>query len=175
MIRLLEPYCSHIDAIAEEQYIPILEALFVKGQSVEYTFNREGQIGEKHIIPKYPKSKCTVSAIEISKFKDNIKRDTYYDIILLQNVIVHPKINILKQLMRLQHRVLITMIVPGKLVHANLFELLSGIEQNILQVFYNQATHQRAEYIRFVTGRRQEINIWEIFVWIKKNETEIKS
>lgn len=54
-------------------------------------------------------------------------RDSHYDIILLQNVIVHPKINILKQLMRLRHDVLITMIVPGKLIHKNLFELLSGI------------------------------------------------
>lgn len=43
--------------------------------------------------------------------------------------------------MRLRHDVLITMIVPGKLVHKNLFELLSGIEKNILHIFYNQATH----------------------------------
>lgn len=99
----------------------------MKGQSVEYTFNREGNIGEKHIIPKRKKSNCTVSVIEISKFHEHIKRDTFYDIILLQNVIVHPEINILKQLMRLRHNVLITMIVPGKLVHENLFELLSGI------------------------------------------------
>ena len=99
----------------------------MKGQSVEYTFNREGCIGEKHLLPKYKPTNCTKSVIEISKYKDNIKRNTYYDIILLQNVIVHPKINILKQLMRLQHQVLITMIVPGKLIHPNLFELLSGI------------------------------------------------
>lgn len=66
------------------------------------------------------------------------------------------------------------MIVPGKLVHQNLFELLSGIEQNILHVFYNQATHERVEYIRYITGRRQEINIWEIFVWIKKDVPDVK-
>jgi len=66
--------------------------------------------------------------IEISKYKDYVDRDSHYDIILLQNVIVHPKINILKQLMRLRHDVLITMIVPGKLEHKNLFELISGIE-----------------------------------------------
>ena len=127
MIRLMEPYCDHIDAVSEEEYIPILDALFVNNQSVEYTFNREGYIGENHLIPKLQKGKCTFSVIEISKFKDNIKRDTHYDIILLQNVIVHPKINIIKQLIRLQHQVLITMIVPGKLVHPNLFELISGI------------------------------------------------
>jgi hypothetical protein len=28
------------------------------------------------------------------------------------------------------------MIVPGKLIHENLFQLLAGIEQNILKVFY---------------------------------------
>lgn len=49
--RLMQPYCDHIDMIAESEYVPILEAVFVKGQSVEYTFNREGFIGEKHIIP----------------------------------------------------------------------------------------------------------------------------
>lgn len=73
------------------------------------------------------KSKCTVSIIEISKYKEHVQKDSYYDIVLLQNIIVHPKINILKQLMRLKHSVLLTMIVPGKLVHENLFELLSGI------------------------------------------------
>ncbi len=85
-----------------------------------------------------------MSVIDIAKFHEHISRESFYDIILLQNVIVHPQINILKQLMRLRHNVLITMIVPGKLVHQNLFELLSGIEQNILHVFYNQATHERA-------------------------------
>lgn len=63
MIRLMEPYCDHIDAIAEEEYIPILEALYVKNQSVEYTFNREGYIGEKHVIPKLKKSKCAINII----------------------------------------------------------------------------------------------------------------
>lgn len=111
--------------------------------------------------------------VEISKFKEVIERHSHYDIVLLQNVIVHPKINILKQLMRLRHDVLITMIVPGKLVHANLFDLISGIEQNILQVFYHQATHQRIEYIRHLTARRQEINIWEVFVWVRKNVSDV--
>ena len=40
MIKLLQPYCSHIDAIGEKAHIPIFEALYVKHQSVEFTFNR---------------------------------------------------------------------------------------------------------------------------------------
>lgn len=36
-------------------------------------------------------------------------------------------------------------------------------------MFYNQALHEKVEYMRYITARRQEINIWEVFVWIKKN------
>ena len=47
------------------------------------------------------------------------------------------------------------MIVPGKIEHEGLFELLSGIEENILHVFYDQEVHERLEYVRYLTGRRQ--------------------
>lgn len=70
---------------------------------------------------------CKYTVIEVSKFREYVEKNTHYDIVLLQNVIVHPDINILKQLMRLRHDVLISMIVPGKLVHKGLFELISGI------------------------------------------------
>lgn len=73
--------------------------------------------------------------------------------------------------MRLDHQVLITMIVPGKLVHEGLFELLSGIEENILHVFYDQEVHDRLEYVRHLSGRWQEVNFWEIFIWKKKEKT----
>jgi hypothetical protein len=35
--------------------------------------------------------------------------------------------NILEELLRIEHEVLITMIIPGKLAHDHLFELLAGI------------------------------------------------
>lgn len=87
-------------------------------------------------------------------------------------MLVHPKINILHELMRLDHSVLITMIIPGKILHKGLFELLSGIEENILHVFYEQEAHERLEYARHITGREKEINFWEIFVWKKKSLPE---
>lgn len=57
--------------------------------------------------------------------------------------------------MSVNHDVLITMIVPGKIVHSGLFEFLSGIEKNILMVFYDKILHERMKYERSITGRRQ--------------------
>lgn len=41
-------------------------------------------------------------------------------------------------------------------------------------MFYTQSVHEKFEYVRFLTGRRQEINIWEIFVWVKKNSEDVR-
>lgn len=43
--------------------------------------------------------------------------------------------------MKLKHELLMTMIVPGKVAHQQLFELLSVLEVNILNVFYEQISH----------------------------------
>lgn len=32
--------------------MPVLEARFNKGQNVEYFFQKEGVLGEKHVLPK---------------------------------------------------------------------------------------------------------------------------
>lgn len=46
------PYCEVLDLVEEEPYAELLEARFVKGKEVEYTFGKEGFIGEKCVIPK---------------------------------------------------------------------------------------------------------------------------
>ena len=65
--------------------------------------------------------------MELGSFHEKIKKENNYNVILLQNVLVHPQINIVQELMRLKHDLLITMIVPGKINHQGLFELLSGL------------------------------------------------
>jgi hypothetical protein len=37
--RLMEPHCSEIHLVAEDKYIPILNALFANPQVVQYRFN----------------------------------------------------------------------------------------------------------------------------------------
>ena len=61
--------------------------------------------------------------------------------VILQHVIVEKNINIIRELMLVSHDVLVTMIIPGKLVRPGLFSLLSGIEKNILLVFYENEFH----------------------------------
>lgn len=60
------------------------------------------------------------------------------------------------------------MINPGKLYHDNLYQLLAGIEKNILTIFYEHELHERLQHTKFITGRRQEMLFWEIFIWKKK-------
>lgn len=79
------------------------------------------------MIPQIDIGKCEVNVIEISKFHSAVSNNNNYNVVLLQNIIVHPEINIVRELMRINHEVLLTMIVPGKLVHEGLFDLLSGI------------------------------------------------
>ena len=166
---LLLPYSSRIDMVVEPQYMPILQALISK-RNVNYTFYREGILGDKYCLPSLQAEKCEINIVEISKFHSTVNNENSYDVVLLQNIIVHPQINIVHELMRLDHQVLITMIVPGKIIHEGLFELLSGIEENILHVFYDQEVHERLEYVRYLSGRWQEINFWEIFIWKKKEK-----
>jgi hypothetical protein len=166
--KMMEPHCSEIHVVAEAQYVGVLEALFASHLSVEYRFNTEGFIGQNFTIPRRENPHCTYTVIEVSKFHEYVKKKIHYDVVILQSVIVHPEINILKQLMRVRHDVLMSMLVPGKLAHQGLFELVSGIERNILHVFYTQTLHEKLDYIRFLTGRAHEINIWEVFVWTKK-------
>jgi hypothetical protein len=123
----MEPHCSEIHIVTEEQYLPILSALFVNPKPVDYRFNTEGFIGQNLTIPKRVPPHCKYTVIEVSRFREYVEKDTHYDVVVLRSVIVHPDINILKQLMRLRHDVMISMIVPGKLVHKGLFELVSGI------------------------------------------------
>jgi hypothetical protein len=139
--KLMEPLCSEIHIVTEEKYIPILEALFTNDQIIQYRFNTEGFIGEDITIPKKPSQHCKYTVSEVSKLREYVAKNTHFDIILLRSIIVHPDINILKQLMRIRHDVLISMIVPGQLAHKGLFELVSGIEKNILHVFYNPVVH----------------------------------
>ena len=96
--------------------------------------------------------------MDMEQFQTNVLPE--YDIILLQEVLVHSKFNIIRELMRLKHRLLITMIVPGKIVHKGLFELLSGLEVNVLNVYYDQLSHESLEYVKHLTGRRKEFNFW---------------
>ena len=87
---------------------------------------------------------------------------------MLQNVLINDKMNILEELLRIEHEVLITMINPGKLFHDNLYELLAGIEKNILTIFYEHVLHERLQNAKHITGRRQEMLFWEIFIWRRK-------
>jgi hypothetical protein len=77
----------------------------------------------------------------MQKFYKSDEGQHSYNIILLQNVLINEKMNILEELLRIEHEVLITMINPGKLFHDNLYELLAGIEKNILTIFYEHILH----------------------------------
>ena len=37
-----------------------------------------------------------------------------------------------------------------------------------MNVFYEQVSHETIQYVQYLTGRRQEINFWEVFVWKRK-------
>lgn len=86
---LLMPYSSRIDMVAEPQYIPVLKALTTQSK-VDYTFYREGLLGDKYSIPGVESKDCEINIVEISKFHDIVKKGDYYDVVLLQNIIVHP-------------------------------------------------------------------------------------
>ena len=97
--------------------MPILEALFKKKQSIKYKFYKEGFLGNEYTLPRLNIEACEINVIEIGQYHSFVHSSNAYDLILLQNVIVHPKINILQELLRLDHQVLMTMIIPGKLEH----------------------------------------------------------
>ena len=52
------------------------------------------------------------------------------------------------------------MLNPGKIVHENLYELIAGIEKNILTVFYEHILHERLQNAKHITGRKQQILFW---------------
>ncbi len=91
----------------------------------------------------------------MEKFYKSDEGQHSYNIILLQNVLINEKMNILEELLRIEHEVLITMINPGKLYHDNLYGLLAGIEKKILTVFYEHVLHERLQNAKYITGRRQ--------------------
>lgn len=45
---------------------------------------------------------------------------------------------------------------------------MAGIEKNILKVFYSHELHERLQNAKYITGRRQEMLFWEIFIWKRK-------
>lgn len=57
----------------------------------------------------------------MEKFYKSDEGQHCYNLILLQNVLINEKMNILEELLRIEHEVLITMINPGKLYHDNLY------------------------------------------------------
>jgi hypothetical protein len=64
------------------------------------------------------------------------------------------------------------MMIPGKIDDPKLFHFFALFEQNIIGTFYTNLFHGRLQNRRFITGRREEIIYYEIFIW-KRNELQL--
>jgi len=51
----------------------------------------------------------------------------HYDIVVLQNCIINEKINLVKELIKIEHDYLITMLVPGYIIHEPFFPFICSL------------------------------------------------
>jgi len=67
--------------------------------------------------------------------------ELYYDLVVLQNWIINDKLNVVKEFLKIKHKLLISMIVPGKIEEPRIFAFLSDLEKYTLRSFYENIFH----------------------------------
>ena len=53
----------------------------------------------------------------------------HYDVVVLQNCIVSNKLNLVKELIKIDHDYLLTMLVPGRIVLEPYFSFICALEK----------------------------------------------
>jgi hypothetical protein len=81
-------------------------------QEVDYFFGNEGMMGSRYILPAPVLTGQQVRVIQAENLKTEGKN--YYDLIVLQNSIIKPEADFIRQLLSTEHKLLLTLMVPGK-------------------------------------------------------------
>ena len=93
----------------------------------------------------------------------------HYDVVVLQQCLINNKLNLVKELIKIEHDQLLTMLIPGHILHENFFPFVCTLEKNVLNEYYTQNFHETIQSKKAITGRRTEIFYWEVFGWKKKS------
>ena len=56
----------------------------------------------------------------------------HYDVVILQNCIIEGKVNLVKELIKIEHDYLLTMLVPGYILSKSYFPFVSSLERKVL-------------------------------------------
>jgi hypothetical protein len=96
-----------------------LEARFLSGKEVDYFFGREGFLGSRHVLPAPILTGQQVRVIRAENLKTEGRH--YYDLIVLQNPIITVEANLIQQLLSTEHKLLLTLMIPGKVEDPRLF------------------------------------------------------
>ena len=91
----------------------------------------------------------------------------HYDVVILQNCIINEKLNLVKELIKVEHDYLLTMLVPGYILNKSYFPFVSSLEKHVMSEFYAKVFQEQLQSKRSITGRRNEIFLYEIFGWKK--------
>ena len=78
----------------------------------------------------------------------------------------------MKELIKVSHDTLVTMLIPGYLLTKNFFPFVCQMEKEVVNVFYDHLFHKRIQNKKAITGRRNEIFYYEMFGWKKKSNDE---
>jgi SAM-dependent methyltransferase len=91
-----------------------------------------------------------------------------YDLVVLQNCIIEEGLNLVQEMIRVEHDSLLTLLVPGYLLKKPYFPFVCALEKHVLNEYYSKAFQEQVESKRVITGRRTEIFFYEVFGWKKK-------
>lgn len=108
-----------------------------------------------------------VRVISVEEFCN--QTHNFYDVVVLQNCIITDKLNLVKELIKVDHSRLITMLVPGRILNKPFFPFIARLEKEVLHQFYDSIYHEQVQYKRAITGRRNEIVYYEVFGWKRKD------
>ena len=56
----------------------------------------------------------------------------HYDVVILQNCIIEGEVNLVKELIKIEHDYLLTMLVPGYILSKSYFPFVSSLERKVL-------------------------------------------
>ena len=57
----------------------------------------------------------------------------YYDVVVLQNTIITPSLNLVSELFKIKHGLLITTLVPGYIMNTPFFPFIVLLEKHVLR------------------------------------------
>ena len=94
---------------------------------------------------------------------------------VLQNCIINEDANLVKELIKIEHDHLLTMLVPGYILEKPFFPFVCTLEKNILSQYYTKVFQEQIQSRKAITGRRNEIFYYEVFGWKREsNDSEIQ-